>query len=83
MKIININNYRLAFFKVENTLHVTVSNLDDQKTIDYQKLYCDEFNKAIKKVFEGVFERQLSSFTNQAVPSLFDSTKQVLIIILK
>ncbi|WP_298307192.1 hypothetical protein [Flavobacterium sp.] len=83
MKIINIPSFQLAIFKVEDTLHITVRNLSDEKTIDTTKLHSEAFNKAVQNEFEKHFKKQISSYTSNTAPSLFDSTTQVLIIILK
>lgn len=83
MKIINLPFHQLAIFKVGSELHVTVANLNDDKKIDVTKMHSDEFNDGIRQCFEGHFGKPITSYTSKTAPSLFDSTTQVLIIIIK
>jgi D-hexose-6-phosphate mutarotase len=63
------------YFKVGSELHVTVSNLNDDKKIDVTQNAPDEFNDG--NAFKVISQKTNMSYTSRTAPSLFDSTTQV------
>lgn len=79
MKQITIEGFRLAIFKVDNALHVTVLSVDTWATVNHKKfkntvlpslnLY-NEFSTTFDKLPEEWKERMVLNNTNKEIKSL-------------